>query len=296
MSPDQLRALIAVVDHGTFEAAGAALHVTSSAVSQRIKALESATGRVLVERTSPCRATDAGEVLLRSARQIVVLEQDARTALTDGGGGTLDLSVAVNADSLATWFSSVLVRAAGWADTTLRLEVDDEEYSSDHLRRGHVLGAVTADPTPVAGCRIEGLGAMRYLPVAAPGVVRRHRSGHGVDWEAMPVLRFDDKDELQHSVLRGLGVTGTPPCSQVPSSEGFLAAARAGLGWAMIPEAQLGDDLETGRLVLLRRRAHREVPLYWQVWSLSTPRVTRLTDAVRVAARTLRPLRPTSRR
>ncbi len=288
MTPDQLRALIAVVDHGTFEAAGAVLHVTPSAVSQRIKALESATGRVLVERAAPCRATEAGAVLLRSARQIVLLEEDARAALSDGGP-TLELPVAVNADSLATWFAAVLATAAGWADASLRLEVDDEEYSTDHLRRGRVLGAVTSDPTPVAGCRTEALGAMRYVPVAAPFVAERHRSGRGVDWASMPVLRFDAKDELQHAVLRDLGVTGSPPCSHVPSSEGFLTAVRAGLGWAMIPEAQLGDDLECGRLVLLRERGHRDVPLYWQAWSLRTPRVTRLTEAVREAAQALRP-------
>lgn len=291
MNLEHLRALLAVIDHGTFEAAGAALRVTPSAISQRIKALESSTGRVLVQRSAPCRPTSAGEVLLRTARQMVLLEEDARAALGEGGAPALELPVAVNADSLATWFEPVLAAAATWSDTLLRLAVEDEEHSSEHLRRGHVLAAVSADPTPVAGCRTEVLGAMRYLPVAAPFVAERHRAGRGVDWERMPVLRFNAKDELQHSVLRRLGVTGSPPCSHVPSSEGFLAAVRAGLGWAMVPEAQLGDDLETGRLVLLRRRAHVDVTLHWQVWSLQTPRVGRLSDAVRQAARALRPAR-----
>lgn len=291
MHLDQLRALLAVVDHGTFDAAARSLHVTSSAVSQRIKALERDTGRVLVERATPCRATSAGETLVRAARQMVLVEEDARAALGEGGTAAVDLPVAVNADSLATWFVPVLGAAAGWDDVRLQLEVEDEEYSAGHLRRGSVVGAVTADPTPVAGCRTEPLGAMRYLPVASPGLAHRYARGRGVDWASMPVLRFNAKDELQRGVLRDLGVTTDPPSSQVPSSEGFVAAVRAGLGWAMVPETQLGDDLETGALVMLRRRAHRDVPLYWQVWSLGTPRMTRLGEAVHDAARQLRPAR-----
>lgn len=290
MHLDQLRALLAVVDHGTFEAAARTLHITPSAVSQRIKGLERDTGRVLVERTTPCRATVSGERIVRSARQMVVLEEDVRLELGEGGAA-LDLPVAVNADSLATWFEAVLGTAAGWADTRLQLEVEDEEYSTDHLRRGGVVGAVTADPVPVAGCRTEALGSMRYLPVAAPSLAERFARGRGYAWEAMPALRFNAKDELQAGFLRDLGVTSAPPTSQVPSSEGFVAAARTGLGWAMVPEAQIGDDLDTGRLVLLRGRSHRDVPLFWQVWTLQTPRIERLTGAVHEAARRLRPAR-----
>ena len=290
MHLDQLRALLAVVDHGTFEAAARTLHITPSAVSQRIKGLERDTGRVLVERTTPCRATVSGERIVRSARQMVVLEEDVRLELGEGGAA-LDLPVAVNADSLATWFEAVLGSAAGWEDTRLQLEVEDEEYSTDHLRRGGVVGAVTADPVPVAGCRTEALGSMRYLPVAAPSLAERFARGRGYAWEAMPALRFNAKDELQAGFLRDLGVTSAPPTSQVPSSEGFVAAARTGLGWAMVPEAQIGDDLDTGRLVLLRGRSHRDVPLFWQVWTLQTPRIERLTGAVHEAARRLRPPR-----
>lgn len=297
MHLDQLHALLAVLDHGTFEAAARALHLTPSAVSQRIKALERDTGRVLVERTTPCRATGAGETIVRAARQMVLLEEDVRVALGDrdeGGAAAVHLPVAVNADSLATWFVPVLAAAAGWDDTVLHLEVEDEEYSADHLRRGGVVGAVTADPVPVAGCRTEPLGAMRYLPVASPGLAERFARGRGYAWDEMPVLRFNAKDELQQGVLRDLGVTAAPPTSQVPSSEGFVAAVKAGLGWAMVPEAQLGHDLTTGELVLLRQRAHRDVPLHWQVWTLQTPRITRLTAAVHDAARALRPVRRTS--
>ena len=56
----QLRALDATVREGTLEAAARALHVTPSAISQRLRALEVATGRILLVRTKPVQVTESG--------------------------------------------------------------------------------------------------------------------------------------------------------------------------------------------------------------------------------------------
>ena len=286
MHRDQLDALTAIVDHGTFEAAARALHVTPSAVSQRIKALEASVGQVVVRRASPCTPTDAGSVLVRMAREMALLEADARAALGSDDGAPAVVAAAVNADSLASWFAPILEVAAGWTDAVLQLEVEDESISSRLLRSGDVVGAVTSDPSPVSGCRLEALGSMRYVPVATPELRERHTRGRHVDLATMPCLRFNRKDDLQAAFLRERAVVGVAPTPQVPSSEGFRAAVRAGLGWGMLPETQLGRDLEEGRLIRLPGRAHRDVPLYWQVWSLRSPRIERLTEAIRYAART----------
>lgn len=288
---EHLRALAAIVDEGTFEAAADVLGISPSAVSQRIKALETSVGQVVVRRGVPCAPTEAGSVLLRMARQVQVLEAETRHALGDGVSSRTVTPVAVNADSLATWFVPVLIEAAGWADTTLDLHVEDQDHSSRLLRRGDVLGAVTADPAPVNGCRVERLGSMRYLPVAAPALRRRFTTGTGVDWPVMPVLQFNAKDDLQRQLLHARGVDRLPPTHTVPSSEGFLAAVRAGLGWGMIPELQLGTELAHGSLVLLEEHAHHDVVLHWQTWTLGSERLDRLTESVRRAGR--RRLRPT---
>ncbi len=193
--------------------------------------------------------------------------------------------VAVSADSLATWFVPVLREAAGWADTTLDLHVEDEDHSSRLLRQGDVLGAVTSDPTPVSGCRAERLGFLRYVPVAAPALRRRFTTEAGVDWAAMPVLEFNAKDDLQRRALRSRGVDRPPPTHTVPSSKGFLAAVRAGLGWGMVPEIRLGTNLVDGSLVLLEDHAHHDVALHWQTWALNSERPRPLTAAVRTAGR-----------
>ena len=175
--PSQLAALVAIADHGTFEAAARDLHVTPSAISQRIRALESAVGRVVVQRTTPCRPTADGRVLLRLARQVQLLHDEVGDALAHGRAVNVDLPVAVNADSLATWFRDVLAEAGGWADVALRLHVEDQAFSADLLRSGDALGAVTSEPSAVQGCSVERLGTLRYVPAAAPALAERWRRG-----------------------------------------------------------------------------------------------------------------------
>lgn len=285
MNLEHLRALMAVIDEGTFEAAADVLGVTPSAVSQRIKSLEASTGQVLVRRRVPCVPTEAGTVLLRMARQVQVLEAEASTALGTAAASRAVLPVAINADSLATWFVPVLAVAATWQDTTLDLSVEDQGFSSQLLRRGDVMGAITSDPVPVSGCRVELLGHMRYIPVASANLHRRFTKGNTVDWARMPVLKFNVKDILQRGLLAAKGIEHSPPTHTVPSSEGFLAAIKAGLGWGMLPELQLGNELAEGTLVRLGRSTHEDVPLHWQSWSLDSARLHRMGEAVRDAAK-----------
>lgn len=279
----QLDALVAIADHGSFESAARHLHITPSAVSQRIRALEAAAGQVLVGRGTPCRPTPQGERLVRLGRQTRLLYDEASQALT--AAPAVELPVAVNADSLATWFRDVLAEAAAWDATAIRLYVEDQAYSQKLLRSGDVLAAVTSDPEAVQGCSVEPLGALRYVPAAAPAFAERWRRGRSPDWAAMPCMLFNDKDELQQELLRRQGVTHAPPVvHRVPSSADFYAAVRAGLGWAMVPEPQAGADLAAGRLTRLSSGVI-DVPLYWQRWRLESARLTSLTDAVRAAAR-----------
>jgi LysR family transcriptional regulator (chromosome initiation inhibitor) len=285
LAPSQLAALVAIADHGTFEAAARHLHVTPSAISQRIRALESDVGRVVVQRTTPCRPTAAGEVLLRLARQMQLLHDEVRDALTEGHRSTVDLAIAVNADSLATWLRDVVGAVAGWSDVALRMHVEDQAFSAGLLRSGDVLAAVTSEPVAVQGCSVEPLGMLRYVPAAAPGFAERWRRGRGPDWSAMPLVLFNEKDTLQHVMLESRGVAEPAVVHRVPTSADFLEAVRLGLGWGMIPESQLRADVRAGRLVPLAPRAHLDVALHWQRWRLDSPVLDRLTAEVRAAAR-----------
>jgi LysR family transcriptional regulator, chromosome initiation inhibitor len=282
LNPGQLDALVAIADHGSFDAAARQLHITPSAVSQRIRALEAAAGQVLVSRGTPCRPTPHGEWLVRLGRQTSLLYAEASQAIASANA--VDLAVAVNADSLGGWFRDVLAEVAQWPGTALRLRVEDQAYSQELLRRGDVLAAVTSEPAAVQGCGVHPLGALRYLPAAAPAVAERWRRGESPDWAAMPAVVFNDKDDIQHEMLRRHGVVHGPAVvHQVPSTADFYAAVRVGLGWGMLPESQASADLAAGDLVRLSGDLI-DVPLYWQRWRLDSPKLAALTDAVRAAA------------
>ena len=282
LNPGQLDALVAIAEHGSFEAAARELHITPSAVSQRIRALEAMAGQVLVSRGAPCRPTPHGERLVRLGRQTRLLYDEASVALS--AVATVELPVAVNADSLTTWFRDVLATAAEWDGTAIRLQVEDQAYSQRLLRSGDVLAAVTSDPEAVQGCSAEPLGALHYVPAAAAAFAGRWRRGRAPDWAAMPTVVFGAKDDLQRDMLRRHGVPQLPPVvHQVPTSADFLEAVRIGLGWGMLPELQAHAGLASGQLVRLSGDV-LDVPLFWQRWRLDSPRLTTLTDAVREAA------------
>lgn len=199
MNLDQLQALRAIADEGSFEAAAYELGVSASAVSQRIRALEREVGQVL-------------------------------------------------------------------------------------LRRGEVLAAVTTEPQPVQGCATEPLGSMRYVPLASPALLARHAAGDVVDLGAMPMMRYNAKDDLQRLALSGAGLDVAPPTHLAPSFDGFHRSVRAGLGWGMLVDAQAVEDVRAGRLVRVPGLDDVLVPLYWQAATLPVTRLVRLTRAVREAA------------
>jgi LysR family transcriptional regulator (chromosome initiation inhibitor) len=282
LNPGQLDALVAIADHGSFDAAARQLHITPSAVSQRIRALEAAAGQVLISRGAPCRPTPHGEWLVRLGRQTRFLYDEATQALTDAT--IVELPVAVNADSLAAWFRDVLAEVAAWEGTSIRLRVEDQGYSQELLRRGEVLAAVTSDPAAVQGCSVDALGALRYVPAAAPRLAARWQRGTSPGWAAMPAMIFNAKDDLQHELLRRYGVADGPAVvHQVPSTADFYECVRLGLGWGMLPEPQARADLASGALIRLSDDVI-DVPLYWQRWRLDSPKLAALTAAVRTAA------------
>lgn len=294
----QLIAFATVLDEGSFERAAQRLSLTPSAVSQRIKALEDRLGQILVLRQSPCRATEAGGRLLRSVQQMRLLDAEA---LGDFGvqrdhAQRDAIAIAVNADSLATWFLDALADLHQQHGLLFDVHVEDQDHSTDLLREGSVLGAVTADAHPVQGCSVEPLGVMRYLPVASPQFVERH-IGKKLDATALgaaPMLVFNRKDELQWRFIRSVTRARlAPPVHYVPSSTAFVDAAALGMGWAMAPEAMARERLASGALRVLAPRRWLDVPLYWQHWSLRTQALNWITQTLqRTASVSLRKVMP----
>jgi LysR family transcriptional regulator, chromosome initiation inhibitor len=279
----QLAAFAAVIEHGSFDAAAMSLHITPSAVSQRIKALEQRVGQVLVRREKPCVTTPAGVPLLRLSAQTALLEAEALAEMGSGSSQRTRAAIAVNADSMATWFTAVLGRLPG---VLFDLRIEDQDHSARLLREGAVMGAVTTERAAVPGCRVVPLGVMRYVPVAGPGFVDRHLpNGFTADAVASaPSLAWSRDDALQDSLLRKVFRRDIPrPVHYVPTAEGFAAAVRADLGWGMFPES-LADAGDGHGAFVRVCDAHLDVPLFWQCWKLDSELVDSITDAVQSTA------------
>jgi LysR family transcriptional regulator (chromosome initiation inhibitor) len=280
----QLAALASVLDEGSFDAAAASLHLTPSAVSQRIKALERSAGQVLVRRARPATATEAGETYLRLARQVSALVDDARREIGERAVRPV-VPLAVNADSLATWVLPALATVSESVAFDLRRE--DQAHTAELLRSGAVMAAITSEAEPVQGCRSTRLGTMRYRPVATPSFAQ-HWFADGVNSDSLaeaPVVVFDRKDHLQDDYLRKVTRRRVdPPRHYVPSSADYAEAIRLGLGWGMLPHQQYAGPEAAGDLVVFDTGRQVGVTLYWQQWSLRTPALDAVAEAVRDAA------------
>ena len=287
--PAQLAALVAIVEHGTFEAAArAAARDPERGEPADPRHWSPMAGQVLVRRTSPCRATAAGRACCSgSARQTSLLYDEAARRLA---AATADRSSYRSRSTPTRWrpgSAGCSATVASGTEVALRLHVEDQAYSAGLLRRGDVLAAVTSRPGRRPGLRGRAARARcATAPAATPGVRRAlaARAGHGLGADAG---RWCSTRRTRSSTTSSRP-RGRPPPSRAPGADSadFHEAVRLGLGWAAIPKPQLDPDLESGRLVLLLGRArHVDVLLHWQRWRLDSPLLARLTDAVRTAAR-----------
>ena len=289
----QLEALAAVVEHGGFGPAAKALSLTLAAVSLRIKALEDQLGQRLLVRGKAVRATAAGQALLAHVKQVRLMEADVLSGLQGGAVAAgqratwQTLAVAVNADSLASWFLPGLAPLLERHKLLLDILIEDQDHTHDALKSGEVMGCVTSLAEPMRGCVAEPLGVMRYRCLAAPAVVQRCRTPSGAISPhrllAQPAIIFNRKDALQDVFLaQHIGLRQPNyPRHFAPAVDAFETALQLGMGWGMVPELhwpKLPD------LVELVPGAWVDVTLYWQHWTREAPSAQRLTQAVKAAA------------
>jgi LysR family transcriptional regulator (chromosome initiation inhibitor) len=287
----QLEALAAVVEHRGFGPAAQALSLTLAAVSLRIKALEDALGQRLLVRGKQVRATPAGQALLAHVKQVRMMEADLLGGLQGaearGGVRWQSLSVAINADSVASWFLPGVAPVLQRHRLLLEILIDDQDHTHDALKSGDVIGCVTTLAEPMRGCVAEPLGVMRYRCVAAPAVAQRCRTPTGAvslhKLLSHPAIIFNRKDALQDAFLAQHFGLKQPnyPRHFAPAVEAFETAIELGLGWGMVPEQHL---VSRPGLQEVLPGATVDVALYWQHWAREAPSAQRLTQAVKAAA------------
>jgi LysR family transcriptional regulator (chromosome initiation inhibitor) len=289
LDPRQTDALLAVVETGSFEQASTRLNVTPSAISQRVRALEESQGVPLVVRSRPVRATRVGQRLLRHVRHVMLLEADLASDLAEQRNTPLSVTVAINADTLGTWFFPALAELLASERVLLDLTVEDQDHTYELLETGMAVGCVSTEPKPMKGCFADPLGVMRYRLVAAARFAQQWFPS-GLSREAArqaPVVAHTRKDALQSTFLHErLGLQArTYPCHYVPGTEPHRAAIRHGLGYGMVPEMLVCDALREGELVDLAPTHPTDIKLFWHAWKVQSPRMESLSRRIGEAAR-----------
>ncbi len=292
--PSALECLAAIVEEGGFERAAQRLNVTQSAVSQRLRALEAQVGSVVLVRTRPLRPTSAGQLLLKHTRQLRLLRADLDRDLQElapraPGGAREDerISIAINADSIATWALDALGPLVRH-NLPLEIITDDQDFTQEWLRSGQVLGCVTTLKKALRGCKVVPLGAMEYVAVASPEFARSHLE-EGLtarNFRDLTFVCFNRKDDMQAEfVARRLGLKRVSLASVfVPSSEGQLRAVAAGWGVSVVPELMARPLIANGKLVDVSPGFTLPIQLYWHSWNLESDVLDALSGALTSAA------------
>ena len=290
---DALECLAAIVEEGGFERAAVRLSVTQSAVSQRLRALEAQVGTVLLVRSRPIKPTSAGRLLIKHAMQMRLLRADLETDLQDLTPGTGALreedriSIAINADSIATWALPALGEMVS-EGLPLEIITDDQDFTHEWLREGQVLGCVTTLKQALRGCKVLPLGVMHYVAIASPAFATAH-CPQGLtphNFRSIPFIAFNRKDDMQTEfVSRACGLRRVALSQRfVPSVEGQVQAALDGWGACVLPQLKVAHLLASGQLVDLALKVSLPVNLYWHCWNLDSVVIDRLTDALSSAA------------
>ena len=283
-----IEALALVAQGGGFDKAATALHITQSAVSQRVKLLEEQMGQILVARTAPPRLTSAGRNLLKHYLQVKRLEDDLFGEMAQQAGYT-PIAVALNADSLATWFLDAIQSFVVKEDVLLDIRVDDQEQTHQLLKDGAVVGCISTKEQPLQGCRIDYLGQMNYQMFASPEFAKKwFPLGLTLaDVCSAPAIIFNRKDEL-HKKLFQLVLGQVPdsiPTHYVPSAEKFVDFIGMGLGYGMLPRQQSAPFTKNGRLVDLAPAHTIPVKLYWHCWNLNSKLLVKFTRQLTLGAK-----------
>ena len=290
-----LECLAAIVEEDGFERAATRLSITQSAVSQRLRALESQVGTVLLVRTRPLRLTTAGQLLLKHTKMLRLiradLDRDLKELAPNAASGTREesrISIAINADSIATWALAALNDLARQG-LPIEIIADDQDFTHERLREGQVLGCVTTLKAALRGCRVTPLGFMNYIAVATPEVAREKLADNPLgknNFRAVPFIAFNRKDDMQGEfVSKAFGLKSALLDKVfVPSSEGQVRALRAGWGAAVLPQLLVQADINTGTLVNICPAYTLPIALYWHCWNLQSEVLDALTKALQASA------------
>jgi LysR family transcriptional regulator (chromosome initiation inhibitor) len=283
-----LNALEAVIQTQNFAKAAKLLFLTQPAISQRIKQLENQFGQPLLIRHLPYRATPFGEKLLSLLRRTRLLEEHFLQDLDHELPARL--SIALNRDSLETWFMSVLGELQVLKTTAIDIITDDQELTIDYFRQGAVSTCITSFAKPLPGCECQLLGHMDYWLVASPAFIEHYFKNNASledNISKAPILLFDSRDHLHEYYFSHFFNKKLTPTTyhMVPSVEGFKQFALNGYGFGLMPRLDIIAELQSGQLIEINPNQRWLAPLYWHYWQTPARQYKEFINKVAQSAR-----------
>lgn len=249
---DQLRVWVAVVETGSFSAAGRRLGKVQSAISQSVATLEESLGiRVFDRDAGRGRMTPEGAALLPEVRAVLAaVSRLGGHAHALDAGREAELSIVLDAvfpKAVLVALASALVER--FPEVALRTEVDVLQGVVRRVESGACrLGIVGPDVQVPDALERTLIGSVQMIPVVAPGhpLAGRPSADAGLAEHVQIVLQGSrGGDGPDRAVL-------SPHTWRVGDLSTKAALLRAGLGWGNLPAAEIRDDLERGTLVRLR--------------------------------------------
>jgi len=268
-----LAALAGIIDLQSFELAANKLFISQSAISQRIKSLEEYIGQPVLIRSQPIELTAAGEQLVNHFKKVKHLEDELTPILSpDKPLKPLKVSLAVNADSIATWFIQAITPVLQNHLVELNLMTEHEERTLDKLRTGEAIGAVSVIEKPLKGYRAFKLGQMEYCLVANRQFKDKYFS-KGVNRESLkmaPAISYDHKDDMHvRYIAKHFNLAASEYyCHSIRSPEAFVELAKQGVAYCLLPKLQISNELARGELINLSPENELIETLYWHSWVL----------------------------
>lgn len=289
-----IEALYTVQELQSFEAAAKKLHITQSAISQRIKSLEIYYGEPLLIRTLPYRLTPLGKQLTSYFKRVCLLEEDFEKQLKKTSE-LCSISIALNRDSLETWFLELIENTEIFKDVLLNVIADDQELTLDYLKNGLVSACLSTSEKEILGGKMHFLGNMNYILVASPSFAKKYFS-KGSPKECLshaPMMKFDQHDQLNERYLeKFFGLNGKDlPCHTLPSVKGFKKFALLGYAYGLIPKIDVLEELKKKQLIQLYDDKTWKIPLYWHYWAIESEFYKKFNaDIIHYASKALKTL------
>lgn len=228
-----LRTFVAIAECGGFGRAAVVLHLSQPAVSQHVRQLEKRLGQPLVDRDGRrTRFTLAGEALLIEARRILAVHDEALSRLD------VEQVAPVVVGSTETAAEQILpellrtIREA-YPERSVQFQIDRSTQISGAVSRGEVdLAVILGFETDTIGVSVGSLQLQWY---SSPGRVPPSRNG------AVPLVAYGEPCGMRQRALQELNQAGymVEIAAESVSLEGVIAAARAGLGVAVLPAVGL---------------------------------------------------------